>query len=1233
MQVNAIVDVKSFTAMSLKAEIFTEGPEDKSIWEKFKDFAKDPSSLKDIPGIPEEVTKGLKTVSDAIEKIEETKAEIEKGLEDAKKLKEDLESLWTVVEACAQDGLTRETYETACEELGKTNITGELMDMLHLTEDTDLSVEYVEGLSDLMDRYSELMEKETDWVTLVEKEIFTRNTPECYGVVIGIQGKFMVRADLNLAIGSNLQYEVGKRYNFWFRFGLFKPSSGSSSMDLIDESFAFQFYVMGRLGIKAGVRLKLFAAIGSVDAVSVGLTTELGPYIKMWGFFIYDYSKYRPTNTKLWSHKEQMAGALYLEFGLYLMVGIEAKALFLEYDKDFVDKEYPLLEAGGKDYYYEAAYEPLDDSDEIVVYNDGSAAPQPGCAVSMVLPEDAYALKYIDLTTGKQGARSLNFDNYTFKVSNPNFRVDNVDGKPVVSVISIPQNVRLMQCDLTVTYKHGKLAFSSYDMSATVHLAWTNMTAAEYQQVFTATVTIPDGNGGREAIWSKRVRKGTPFDLPSEEEIQKLLSWSDAKYVSGSGYGGRATEGVTLIENTQYNYDLGYQTYHLTVTGIEGGGSRTFTGRYGEPFDFSSLTSAGANGPDRYTRFSGLMMNGEPLALNQPINSKFASSNNAVAAAQYENETVTATFEFTGVEHDAIEVTLRSGGTPDTSAVMAAVDDGVTVKGFYPQVGPIDGDMTYQVVCETPESDTPDVKALITFESNGGSRVEPMEKTVGGVFGSLPTTTRKGYGFDGWFTDDGTFENAVDANYIVTGDVTLYAGWTQGSVTVTFNTNGGLNLEDNTKNVACGVEYGELPTPERSGYGFRGWHTAADETGEEVTADTIVDTTEDHTLYAHWVELKTIPANVFDFEEEETFTYERDTPQPAVYAFTPEDGETYAEDSFTIKYTRVSDEFIGENLDVGAEPVMAGTYNVTITRAADDTYAKFDETYTDVLVIDRAERDLSGIANDDLYFLDRGLTQFYVCLTSQCRERIGVNTNSKQLNFEYVVTNGSKRWRYNNKGADNRLSVLIYDLAPGATYTITKVKINGDVNYLDAESDALSGTFNTKKAPTKTADQLPYNSYGKTVKQISEDIKKALQSSNTYTLHDQYDLLAFARLVNNGYTCKGKTIKLGESIWNVDCIWTPISSTFEGTFNGNGRVIRGLYNSQGGLFTRLGSNAVIENVTLEDCYLLYGIAYRGGKIRNCTSNATLSRGGSAQYRITWLSPYENCNTRPIPTQE
>lgn len=1253
VQINAIVDVKSYTAMSLRADIYTVAAEDKPIWEQFKEFAKDPSTLGDIPGIPESVTSGLKTVGDAIGKIEETKAKIEKGLEDAEQLKSDLEDLWTVVETFSQDGLNRETYESACETLGQTNIAGELMDMLHLTED-DISADYIDGLDDLMDRYSKLLEKETDWVQLVDEKMFDCCTPPEFGVMVGVKGSFVVRADVNITLGSNLEYEVGKRYNFWFRVGLFKPSSGSSTMDLIDERFAFQFYVMGKLGIKIGARLKMYAAIGSVDAISVGLTAELGPYVKLWGFFIYDYGKYRPVNTQNWVRKEQMAGAVYLEFGLYLMVGVEAKALFLEYDKDFVDEEFPLLDAGGRKYYYNAAYEPLDENDRIVVYNDGSAERIPGCAVSMLLPEDTYTLRYIDLTTGKQGNEALRFDNYTFTVSDPNFRVDNVDGKPVVSVVSIPQNVRMMPCDLTITYKHGKMAFSSFDMSTTVHLAWTNMTPEEFQQVYTASVVVPDGSGGREAVWSKRVRKGTPFDLPTEEEIRNLLSWSDAKYVAGSGYGGRQTEGVTLIQNTMYDYDLGYQTYALTVNGLQDG-KQKFTAQYGEPFDFSSLADTvgenpGAKEPrDRFTRFAGLTWNGEALDLSRPVTGSFAeavrSSENAAAEARYVGEGVTATFTFTGADVEDVEVTVRSGDTPDLAAVeeaVAGIPD-LTITGFYPAVGPMEGDMTYQVVCEMPQAET----APVTYNANDGSEPKVVNKPVGSVLGVLPAPSRTGFGFGGWFTDNGTFEDAVDANTIVPEEgLTLYAKWTQGAITVTFNTNGGLNLAEKTMAATFGEPYGELPEPERSGYGFRGWFTAADDSGTEITAETIVETAEDQTLYAHWEKLKQIPREVFSFAGTTTVTYVRDTPQPASYVFNPvQDADCPPEESFQIDYIRVSDEFRDENIPMGAEPVTAGAYNVHITRDADGVYDKFDQNYDNVLVIERAVRDLSGIKSSNISLSGSSkeyLTYVTAKLSDTYKKMIDLDDEAYVI---YRVNWGGKTYVYDNEEVE---SGLLYDLSPGKDANtwgegeITAVAIKGDVNYEDA-SASVTKAFGTRQGEGDTdtwADAANTDWYDET--------------ADEFTISKPSQLAGLAKLVNEGNTFEGKTVNLGADISMRFRAWIPIGMTekpFSGTLAGGGYTISDLYCK--GVFTGLfgcTSGATIDGVILEDCYfcptknVLLGLdlTLRGGIlcygedtiVKNCTSNATIDGITDAALRIARSDCAEaiDCKVRPLPSR-
>ena len=81
----------------------------------------------------------------------------------------------------------------------------------------------------------------------------------------------------------------------------------------------------------------------------------------------------------------------------------------------------------------------------------------------------------------------------------------------------------------------------------------------------------------------------------------------------------------------------------------------------------------------------------------------------------------------------------------------------------------------------------------VTFNANGGS-VGTASTTVysGFQYGSLPTPTRSGYTFDGWYTA-ASGGSKVTSSTIVSTDAnhTLYAHWKGMNYTVKFNANGG----------------------------------------------------------------------------------------------------------------------------------------------------------------------------------------------------------------------------------------------------------------------------------------------------------------------------------------------------------------------------------------------------------------------------------------------------------
>lgn len=91
-------------------------------------------------------------------------------------------------------------------------------------------------------------------------------------------------------------------------------------------------------------------------------------------------------------------------------------------------------------------------------------------------------------------------------------------------------------------------------------------------------------------------------------------------------------------------------------------------------------------------------------------------------------------------------------------------------------------------------------------------------------------------------------DNPISFN--INNNIIITAQWTANTYTVTFNPNGG-NVSTTSKEVTYDSTYGDLPNPTRTGYTFNGWYTAPSG-GTQITSDSNVSTTEEHTLYAIW---------------------------------------------------------------------------------------------------------------------------------------------------------------------------------------------------------------------------------------------------------------------------------------------------------------------------------------------------------------------------------------------
>jgi uncharacterized repeat protein (TIGR02543 family) len=147
----------------------------------------------------------------------------------------------------------------------------------------------------------------------------------------------------------------------------------------------------------------------------------------------------------------------------------------------------------------------------------------------------------------------------------------------------------------------------------------------------------------------------------------------------------------------------------------------------------------------------------------------------------------------------------------------------------------------------------------VSWHANGGTVIPTSWTRVPGSFmGVLPTPSRTGFQFVGWFnTSSNTGGTQITSTSLFPkSNTTYYARWVQ-LFTVTLNPMGGT-VNPNSLSIPQGSPIGSIPNPTRSGYNFAGWYTT--ETGGVLVTSSLAITS-NRTIFARWTITITLNAN------------------------------------------------------------------------------------------------------------------------------------------------------------------------------------------------------------------------------------------------------------------------------------------------------------------------------------------------------------------------------------
>jgi len=136
----------------------------------------------------------------------------------------------------------------------------------------------------------------------------------------------------------------------------------------------------------------------------------------------------------------------------------------------------------------------------------------------------------------------------------------------------------------------------------------------------------------------------------------------------------------------------------------------------------------------------------------------------------------------------------------------------------------------------------------ITFNSEGGSVIDPITAEYNEAVNAPQPPEKTGYTFSGWYIDSEKNGEQYSFSTMPAEDLILFADWTINDYTITFNSNDGSSVNPITADF--GTEITAPVAPVKEGYSFVGWYSNSSLTGNIYEFTTVP--AENITLYAKW---------------------------------------------------------------------------------------------------------------------------------------------------------------------------------------------------------------------------------------------------------------------------------------------------------------------------------------------------------------------------------------------
>ena len=736
------------------------------------------------------------------------------------------------------------------------DIADEIKDLIKSADDKDgEDEEKAENSSKLVQRYSDMISADSDWVRMVEQSIIDqewRIPPALPIIAVNAEANFVIKMDACISVGFDFQYQTGKRYTY--TVDVFAGQVYNDTVSLLEETYEFSFYTMGRLAVKAGVEFEFKVGLFSTDLDSVGFEAEAGAYTKLWGYFYYEL-RYAESSGR----SQQYSGALLIDVGAYLDVGLKAQAFNDRYKAEvkLFAKEWSLYTVGNQDNVLDFA----------TAQEDMPYVKLKQHVRSAVIPDSVFSLDYLDLKDGKEKqavyndyfdeskkVSSTNRKNFEITMTNDKFSYD-----PQTNTISVNPAAgdKRLEGEMVITWIRYPLAFSSRPIQRRISLYWDNLRDGY--------VIVPYTNGGSylNIINAKFEAKVTQPADPVK------LGYDFAGWYSDEACTVPYTFPETMPAQDTNIYAKWTPSTNTKYT-VEHYQEQLRSGEYElvESEEFTGTTES-------YVTPEVKDYEGYYAPAQQEI--QINADGSTTLRYYYDLQVHTVTFDPGEAGGDAVTYELKYGGTVIAPEMAMK---GYTFKGWDQNVSNTMGteDVIYTAQWEK-KADTPYRVEYYVQDINGIYRIQDTVEETGYTGSILSAESLRNH-----LLEDGTIaeqkysvENGIEfESMTVRGTATDAAEvGADGKTVIKINYrrlnhnvifHWGFDEKTEMTTAAYDAEVPVLHEIARAGYTFAGWYENAAYTGKKVTFVTLGAA--DTELYAKWIANTDTPYKVEHYQAE-----------------------------------------------------------------------------------------------------------------------------------------------------------------------------------------------------------------------------------------------------------------------------------------------------------------------------------------------------------------------------